>query len=628
MAEKPLLLDGRFSPFFFTQFLGALNDNYFKTALGILVVYSKHTVFGVAPEQFVALTSAVFMLPYFLFSATGGLLSDKLAKHRYVRVIKIAEILIMSLACIGFLTAQYELLLVVLFLMGTQSALFGPVKYAILPQLVSKKKLVGGNALVEMGTYLAILTGTIIGGLLIMKDGGVEFVASTLVVLAVLGWLTSRRIGECPAQNPDLKLTLDPVMPTLRVLKLTASTRIIFLTILGITWFWCLGIALLSLFPSYTEGVLGADEMVATYFLALFSIGIATGSVLCERLSKHRLELGIVPIGAVGMSLFSADLWWIGIPWESSADVHIGLVEFLSRFAGWRITFDLFLLAVFGGIFIVPLYTILQQRTSPDNRSQVIAGNNIVNALFMVLISVGLIIAQGMGFNEPSLFLILSALNAITAFIVFWQLPEFLIRFVVWILSNVLYRVQVTGHEHLPNRGPCLIAANHVSFIDWFILAGAIRRPIHFVMDVDFAKLPLLNAFTRMEWVIPIASRKRDDLAYEQAMVSVRRKLREGRVVGIFPEGMLTSDGQLNTFKQGMEVILERDPVPVVPVALNGLWGSWFSRKDGAAMSKTPRRFWSRVHVTIGTPIAPEDATASATQGAVASLKATHPATP
>jgi 1-acyl-sn-glycerol-3-phosphate acyltransferase len=618
---------------FWTQFLGAFNDNFFKNALGILVVYSGVSAFGLSPEQFVPLSAGVFILPFFLFSATAGQIADKLEKSRLIRWIKLAEIGIMAGAVVGFLTGYTEMLLLVLFLMGTQSAIFGPLKYGILPQLLDDDDLVGGNALVELATYLAILGGTIVGGLLVTwrvedQPVGVWLVCAGVMLLAVAGWKTARAIPECEPDAPDLVVQLDPVRPTLTILKITAERKAVFHSVLGITWFWSFGTAFLSLFPAYAKGILGGNESLATLFLAAFSIGIAAGSMLCERLSRHRLELGVVPIGAVGMSVFCTDLFLVGEPWVADPENLIGLGAFFSQPAGWRIFFDLLAISTAGGLFIVPLYTLIQQRSPDGAVSRVIAGNNIINALFMVLTSLALIYLQGQGWTSPQIFGLLGLTNALVAVVVFTKVPEFLIRFVVWMLSNVMYRVRVEGQEHLPKTGGCLLVANHVSFVDWFILGGAIKRPVHFVMDRSFASLPVMRWFVRAEMVIPIASPKRDEVAYEQAFVSIRRKLREGWVVGIFPEGRLSKDGELDDFRAGFLKILARDPVPVVPVALNGLWGSWFSNQDGPALKRAPRRFWSRVFVTVGEPVPPEEVTAEGMRDKVLELYDRRPNQP
>ena len=610
-----LLTSRRFWPMFWTQFAGAFNDNFFKNALGILAVYTGATVFGLGSDQFVPLTAAVFMLPYFLFSATAGQLADKYEKGRLIRVIKVAEILIMGLAVVGFLTGSNELLVVVLFLMGSQSAFFGPVKYGILPQLLDDSDLTGGNALVELATYLAILGGTIAGGLLItVKSGdmpvGLYIVCAGVIVFALVGWAFSTRIVSAPPTDPDLKVQWNPITPTWSILKLTFANRGVFFAVLGITWFWSFGTAFLSLFPSYAKDLLGGGESVATLFLAAFSCGIALGSVLCERLSRHRLELGLVPLGAIGLSIFCGALWVIGVPWEVDPNNLIDALTFMTRPMGAVILAVLIVIAMFGGLFIVPLYTYIQLRCDPEQTSRIIAGNNIINAFFMVLMSIVLIGLQGAGLSAPAIFGLLAIANALAALFVFSRVPEFGMRFAAWMLANVVYRIRVEGLEKVPDEGGVLLVANHVTFIDWLIVLAAIKRPVHFVMAVEFAHLPVFRALAGREWVIPITSEKNDELVYEQAFVSVRRKLREGWVVGIFPEGKLTTDGDMDAFRRGgVGKILERDAVPVVPIALNGLWGSFFSKVKGSG-EKAPRRFWSRIKVTVGDPIAPEEATA------------------
>jgi len=601
---------------FWTQFLGAFNDNVFKNALTILVLFTGARVFGLPPEQLVPIAAGVFILPFFLFSAVAGEYTDKVEKSRLIRRIKGLELAVMTVAAVAFLTEQLGLGLVALFGMGTQSALFGPAKYSILPQLVDDEDLVEGNALVEVATYLAILVGTIVGGLLITVElagqpVGIWVVSAGMLVVSAVGYLAATRIPEVPTTDTTATMRWSPLGPTRDVLRIAASKRSVLLSILGITWFWAFGSAFLSLFPVYAKRVLGGDPMIATTFLAMFSCGIAAGSMICSRLSRHRLELGLVPIGAAGMSLFCIDLFWIGQPWPVVDGQSVGLARFLSTFAGWRILFDLLMVSTFGGLYIVPLYTLIQKRSESALLSRVIAANNIVNSLFMVAMSLALVAMLAMGMTPWQIFGILAVLNGIAGVYIFWQVPEFLIRFLAWTLSNVLYRVQVVGRENLPQEGACVIAANHVSFIDFLVLGGALQRPTHFLMDASFTNYPLMKWFRRHDLCIPIASPRRDVLAYEQAFVSVRRKLWEGRIVGIFPEGKLTTDGEMGPFKAGIEKIIERDPVPVVPIAIHGLWGSWFSRRRGPALSGMPRRFRARITIQIGAPIDPEDLTST-----------------
>jgi len=624
-----LLFQPNFGPLFVTQFLGAFNDNFFKNALVILVTFRNVTVAGVAPEAMVALSAAVFILPYFLFSALAGQLADKLDKADMIRATKTAEIGVMLLCAAGFVLGSVPVLLAVLFLMGTQSTVFGPCKYGILPQHLAEGDLVTGNAFIELGTYLAILLGTLAGGVLINMPYGEYIVAAGVLIIAGLGRLASQWVPAAPAQNPDLEVRWEPVGPTLELIRLCREERSIFLSILGISWFWLFGSAFLALFPPYTKVVLGGTEGLATLFLALFSVGIGVGSMLCERLSRDRLELGLVPIGSFGMSVFTADLWWVGAPW-ATGDAPIALVEIVTRPAAWRIFIDLVGLAVFGGFLIVPLYTLIQQRARAEVRARIIAGNNVINAFFMVLGSLALAgLQQGIGLDPVTIFGVLSVANVLVAIYIYTVVPEFLLRFVAWMLSVLVYRVKVHGHELIPDEGPCVVVANHVSFIDWFVLMASIKRPARFVMYRGFYDLPVVRFLFQQAKCIPIASAKEDPEALERSFERISEELRDGQVVVIFPEGRITHTGDMQGFRPGIERILETDPVPVVPVALNGLWGSYFSRKEGAAMTQPFRRgIWSRVHVTVGAGVQAAEANAQVLEERVRGLWQARPQHP
>ena len=617
-----LMVTTRFWPLFWTQFLGALNDNFFKNALVILITFRNVRVAGVPPEQMVALSAAVFIVPYFLFSGISGQLADRYDKAAIVQWTKVAEIGVMLLGAAGFWLDNTEMLMGVLFLMGLQSTVFGPCKYAILPQHLRDDELVAGNALIEMGTYLAILLGTILGGVLINIDQGTLIVSVGVVVTAGIGTAVARFIPSAPSLNPDLKVSWNPITTTFDLIRVATAYRPVWLAILGISWFWTFGAVFLSLFPSYTKVVLGGNESLATLFLAMFSVGIGIGSLLCDWLSRERVELGLVPIGSVGMTWFTFDLWLVGQPWTVAEGAElISVVEFLSTFSGWRISFDLMMLAVFGGFMIVPLYSFIQFRAKPEERSRIIAGNNVVNAAMMVAGSLGLTVVFTQGFDTIDVLLGLAIVNVAIAVYMYSLVAEFLLRFVTWILSFVIYRVQVEGEENLPKDGPCVLVANHVSFIDWFVLAAAVRRPPRFVMYHRFMKLPLVNYLFRQAKVIPIAGRKENPELLDRAFETIHEELQDGWTICIFPEGDITQDGKMLPFRPGIEKIVGRDPVPVVPMAINGLWGSFFSRSpDRGAF----RRVRSRVWVTIGEPVPPEEVTAEGVQERVAELWARH----
>ena len=624
MSQITLVHDRRFWPLFWTQFLGAFNDNFFKNALVILITYRALSVAAMAPEQVVALCAGLFILPFFLFSATAGQLADRFPKSTLIPWIKFLEIVVMALAAVGFLTGSLPFLLAVLFLMGFQSTLFGPIKYGILPQLLKEDELVGGNALVETGTFLAILLGTIGGGLLIALEGiGPWVVSAGIIGFAVLGFMASLFIKKVPAEAPRLKVRLNPITPTWEIFKFTRQTQSVYRSILGVAWFWFVGASLLALFPNYCKDILHGDEHVITFFLALFSIGIGVGSMLCERLSQHRLELGLVPFGSIGMTAFLFDLFWAGDPYEGVAAPAglAGIGAFLAAPGGIRITLDLLLLSVFSGFYIVPLMTLVQQRTAPSHRSRVIAGSNVLSSLFMVISAGFLMGIHALGIPIPKIFLILTLLNLAVAVHIYVLIPEFLYRFLAWILANTMYRLRVTGLEHIPAEGPAVLVANHVSFVDWLIVGGAVKRPVRFVMHYSFLRLRGLRWLFRQGHVIPIAGEKENSVVLARAFQRISQELAAGELVCIFPEGRLTHDGSILPFHKGIEKIVEDNAVPVIPIALRGMWGGFFTRKYGKAMTRPFRRFWARIHLNIGRPIPPERVSAPYLQQVVASLR-------
>ncbi|MEQ1569298.1 MAG: MFS transporter [Myxococcota bacterium] len=622
--QAALMRERRFWPLFWTQFLGAFNDNLFKNGLGMMIAFRAVTVGGLDAKSLVALTAAIFIAPYFLFSVVSGQLSDKYDKAWLMRLVKVSEVVVMAVGAVGFWLGNVPMLLAVLFLIGVHSTVFGPAKYAILPQQLNEAELVAGNALVEMGTNLAILLGTIAGGVLMAWPGGEHWVAAGTLVVAAAGLATSFALLPAPSMNPAATVSLDPVGPLVETIRLCRRGRSVWLSILGISWFWAFGAALLSVFPTYTEQVLGGGESLATLFLGLFSVGIGIGSLLCEKLSRERLELGLVPIGTFGMSLFTFDLFLVGHPW-ALPDHALTVGEFLSTFSGIRIAVDLLLLAVAGGFMIVPLYTLVQWRTPKTETSRVIAGNNVLNAVYIVGSALLLMGLFAVGLDEVHVFLVLAVLNAAAALYTYTVVPEFALRFCVWVLSHVVYRIKVVGHANIPIDGPVVLVANHVSFVDWLVLAAALKRPPRFVMHASFYDLPVLRWLFDQARVIPIAGSKEDPERLETAMETIHRELQDEQVVCIFPEGRITDTGQMYPFKAGVERIVARDPVPVVPIAINGLWGSFFSRRDGAALTKPFRRFYSRVWVTVGAPIPPGEATAERLGGEVERMWSAHP---
>ncbi|NLI81559.1 MAG: MFS transporter [Deltaproteobacteria bacterium] len=622
-SSKHLIADRRFGPVFWTQFFGAFNDNLLRNALAILIIMKSLTVGGLSSSQMVALCGGIFILPFFLFSATAGQLADKVSKSRLIFWVKVWEVALMILASCGFLWESLPILLIALFMTGLQSTFFGPVKYSVLPQLLQDDELLSATAQVEMGTFFSILLGTVVGGLLMgIPREGPWLVGLVIIGCSVLGCLASSVIRPIPPVAPQLRIQWNPIPPTMEIMKLTYREESIFLAILVISWFWFLGSAFLSLLPPFCKEFLQADESVITLFLALFSIGIGLGSLLCGRLSRDRVELGLVPTGGMGMSFFAFDLFLAGRPEMSAAGSGgISVAVFLSTFEGLRIAWDLFLFSICGGIVIVPLYTFLQRKPDPAERSRIVAGNNIVNSIFMVAAAILLVGLFEVGCSISSIFLFLAVINLGAVIPAYRAFPDFFLRFLCWLIANFMYRLQVTGTENIPSEGPAVLVSNHVSFVDWLLIASACPRPVRFVMHYKFFEIRLMRRFFRDGKVIPIAGIQENPQILREAFLQITEELRRGQIVCLFPEGRITRDGTKRKFRPGVEWIVRKFPAPVIPIALNGLWGSFFSRKYGRPMSKPFRRFWSRIAVAIGKPVPPHEVSAERLHDLVSELQ-------
>lgn len=594
------LLKGPFGALFWTQFLGAFNDNLFKNALVITLTFRGGTHFGLSSEQLVALTAAAFIVPFFLFSALAGQIADKYPKSAVIRWVKAAEIGILGLAGAGFYLESVGVQFAALFLLGTQAAMFGPLKYGALPELLQPDELVGGNALIEMGTFLSILLGTIAGGVLVAVEGGPLLVAAAGVGVAVLGFLAAQRIPRGAAADPGLRVSRGVFKSTWHLLRIVKEPTSVLHSILGISWFWLLGAAVLSILPGIVTRHLGGDETVVTYLLALFSVGVAAGSLLCEKLSFRQLELGLVPLGSLGITVCLAVT---ALLLEPEGRLHGVTVGGLIRTAhGIQVSLALGAFALASGLFIVPLYTLLQERSDPAQRSRVIAANNVANAAFMVVGALLLVGLFALGAGIPQILGILALLNLCVAVYIYTVIPEFAFRFVCWMLAHVLYRLRITGKEHIPLAGPAVLVCNHVTYIDWLVISAASQRPIRFVMHHGFLELPFTGRFFKDVKVIPIAGAKENKAIYDAAFTRIAEELAAGEIVCIFPEGKLSADGEMAPFRPGIERILAGSPVPVIPMHLHGLWRSVFSRHQPRRLF---RRVWSRVRLDIGEVLPP-----------------------
>lgn len=603
-----LLAQRRFAPFFWVQFLGAGNDNLFKFAFTVMVTYQLQ-VDWLPPAQAGLVIGALFILPFVLFSATSGQLADKFEKSRLIRFVKWLEVGIMALAAYGFMSTDVPVLLACVFLMGVHSTLFGPVKFSYLPQHLSERELTGGNGMVEMGTFVSILLGSLAGGVLIAIPGdGARYAAIACFAVAALGRLAAQFVPLSPAPDAALRINWNPFTETWRNLKLAHENLVVFRSLLGISWMWFFGAVFLSQFPSFAKEVLHGNEHVASLLLLVFSVGVGIGALMCEMLSKRHVEIGLVPAGAIGMSVFAVDLYFAsrGLPPSPLQ----GLEQFIAQPAHWRVIADLGLLALFAGLYSVPMYALIQLRSPTSHRARIIAANNILNALFMIVSALGVGVLLDSGLSIPQVFCVIGVLNAVVATYIFLLVPEYLLRFIAFIVTRVVYRFRIEGDHHIPVHGPALLVCNHVSYMDPALLMAASPRPIVFMMDHRIFATPLLGWFFKLGKAIPVAPRDENPEIYERAFERAREVLRNGDLLCIFPEGAITRDGELAEFKGGLMKVLETDPVPVVPMALRNLWGSFFSRVEGKAMVKPFRRgLFSRVGLSVAPSVPAGDVT-------------------
>ena len=628
-SQFDLLKQRRFLPYFTVQALGAFNDNVFRQAIiGLLGVMAAAGLLDESTRgTYTQLAPAVFILPYFLFSSIAGQFAERTEKSKLIRITTAMEIAIMSLAAVGFLLQDMRVLLVALFATGVQSTLFGPVKYSILPSVLKPEELTGGNGLVEMGTSIAVLLGMLFGGLIFTVAGqhGTQAAAVAVILLAIAGNVLSRMIPSVPASAPDLKVQWNPIPESIAILKLARKQVAVRNSILGVSWFWFTGTVLTGNLPVYAETHLGGTPTLYVFALAVFSIGVGVGSLLCEKLSARTVEIGLVPLGAIGMSACIVHLGFA----PAIAAKGLDVAGFLQQAGAWRVVLDLAGIGLFSGFFVVPLFALIQSRTPRDELSRVIAGMNIQNAVFIVAAALGgVALQQLLGWSIPQLFLALGIASIVVAAWIFSLVPEFLMRFLSWLLVRGLYRLKLHGIErNVPDEGAALLVCNHVSYMDALILAASIPRPVRFVMYYRIFNIPVMRWIFKTAKAIPIAGARENPELMQRAFDEVDAVLAEGELVCIFPEGALTKDGNIAPFKSGVEKILERRAVPVVPMALKNMWGSMWSRranaKEGSALDRmrVPRRLRAHVDVVAGEPVEGATATAELLEAKVRELR-------
>jgi acyl-[acyl-carrier-protein]-phospholipid O-acyltransferase/long-chain-fatty-acid--[acyl-carrier-protein] ligase len=583
----------RFLPLFLTQFLGALNDNLLKNAMIMLVTYRIATATGENAQVMVTLAAGLFILPFFLFSATAGQLADKFDKARLARIIKTAEIAIMGVAAIGFFAQSTALLLAALFCMGVHSTFFGPIKYALLPQQLHEDELLPGNAYIEAGTFLAILLGTLLGGVLVLQSHGIPVVCAALLGIAVAGYAASRRIPAAAACDPALRINPNIWQETGRSLAYSRTDKQIFLCILGISWFWLVGATLLAEFAPFVKDVLHADAAVVTLLLTIFSVGIGIGSFLCNKLLRGHIQATYVPLAALAISVFGIDLYFASRHFQAPESGLFSLWQFISSAGGLRIVFDLLCMALSGGIYIVPLYAIMQHRAAPEHRARVIAAGNVVNSLFMVASAVLTLALLSLSFTIPEVFLIIALANLCVAAYICKLLPDALIRSVLRAILAFCFRVEIRGMENYAKAGArVLIVANHTSFLDAIVIAAFLPEKLHFAVNTYIAQkwwmkpaLMLVDAFP-VDPVNPLATKSLIEL------------IKKDQKCMIFPEGRLTITGALMKIYEGPGMIADKSGAKLLPIRIDGAQYSKFSRLKG----KLRLRWFPKITLTVLPP--------------------------
>ncbi|MGI9480921.1 MAG: MFS transporter, partial [Hyphomicrobiales bacterium] len=584
----------RFAPLFVTQALGAFNDNAFKQALVILVTFVLADSQGINPALFINLAAGVFILPFFLFSATAGQIADRYDKAMLSRRIKIAEIVIMSLAAIGFTLQSPYMLLFVLFLMGTQSAFFGPIKYGILPQHLKRDELVAGNALIESATLIAILLGTMFGGLLITTGFGPTIVSTAVILLAIAGWTASRHIPPAPAPAPDLEVDNNFLRATFRMTRHAIGDRDLFLCILGLSWFWLVGSVFLTQLPAYTKLVIGANETVANLFVALFTIGVAVGALLNNRLLGGQVSARYVPLAGLGMSIFGADLVLSqGLGIAPAGDALKNISGFLVADGSWRVMFDLFALSICGGLFSVPFYALIQRISAADRVSRNIAVNNIINAAFMAGAAAAIAVLVSLGWTVSQVLLLTAVLNIFVAIYAVKLLPTEVVKGFGRMVFRLIYRVEVQGWENYQAAGgKAVIVANHVSFIDGPLLASFLPDTPSFAVNLHQAERILLRPFMPLFNLLPLDPRN------PMAIKTLVKEVKRGKKCMIFPEGRVTTTGALMKVYDGPATVAHLADAPLLPIRISGAQYSLFSRLRGVM----PHRWFPKITITIMEP--------------------------
>ncbi|MGC1854279.1 MAG: acyl-[ACP]--phospholipid O-acyltransferase [Candidatus Aquirickettsiella sp.] len=592
-TQFSLLKNRRFVPLLLVQFLGAFNDNVFKNSLIILITYQLIAQSILLQQLSVTLAAGLFILPFFLFSAFAGQLADKLSRRYLTIIIKGFECLFMLLASLGFYLHSVSLLMLVLFFMGMHSSFFGPIKYAILPDLLKKNELIAGNALVEASTFIAILIGTLLGGLLIANHADLRWISTIIISIAGLGLFASFYIPTTAKANPNLKLNLHFIQASVNIIQQVKTEKKVFLAILAISWFWLIGATFLTQFPSFTKNILHADASVVTLFLVIFTVGVACGSLVCNQLLKHRISMKWIPISLWLMSIFMIDLYFASKYSIYNPQKLINFTSFFNSLTHWRICLDLLGLSVSGGIYAVPLYTLIQTDTATEHRARTIAANNIINALFIVIASIITVFLLKVDLSVIQIFLLLGVINAGLAIYATRLIPQGLIKPLLRKILRFLYDVKLSGFENYKEAGESVvIIANHTSFLDVVLLYAFLPDELLFAINSFTSRIWWIRPFLYFSKVFEL------DPLNPLAIKSLIKEVKKGQKCVIFPEGRITTTGALMKLYEGPGLIADHAKVNLLPIRLQGAQYTPFSRLRG----KVQIRWFPKIYISILPP--------------------------
>jgi acyl-[acyl-carrier-protein]-phospholipid O-acyltransferase/long-chain-fatty-acid--[acyl-carrier-protein] ligase len=590
-----LLTSRRFLPLFLSQFFGAFNDNVYKNGVLILISCKFAESLGVSRDLLTNIGAFLFILPFLIFSASAGQVADKYRKDYLVKLIQLMKIIVMMMGAYAIINEKIYLMFIVLFFLGVQSTFFGPLKFSIVPESLNEEELIAGNGLIESGTFLAILLGGILGAVLANLDGyPFLYLAAASLILSIMGWISSLYIPETKVCDPDLKFSFNIFKETLDIVNIAKKNHIVYLSILGTSWFWLIGATLLTQFPSYTREVIGGNDTIITVFLTTFSLGIGIGCMLCNKLLKGEISPTYVPLGILLITVFLLDLYFTSKGYNPNPHRLMTLLEFLGRGSSWRIIFDLFALSISSGLYIVPLYAIMQYHTKEKFRSRIIGASNVLNSLFIAVSAIVAFALFLLGFNVMGLFLFLAITNGFVALFICKILPDALIRSVLRMLLKTIYRVEVIGKENYYETGRrALIVANHTSFLDGVLLVAFLPEKVTFAISPIQARRwwikPLLNLVSTYS-INPAEPMKTKTLI---------KDIRRGMKVVIFPEGRLTETGSLMKIYEGPGMIADRSDAMILPIRIEGAQYSIFSRLGG----KLRTRLFPKIVITMLEPV-------------------------